>query len=437
MLRFLRFLGVTLFCLYSLQGWALSGPETAQQLNQRLAATPVQCVGGKPPYACSGVLVRPMAEDHPQPFWHHAGEAREAGAERFYFMRRDRISATLPNPVGYILMDRFSAVGQGKPYEVSDPDSAATGEIMVRNWAEDAPGKLAVQALYYDMTEPASLLRAQRGQRDYFEATGTWLPLLRFGNQGVFGFNQQDQLYNGYQVAARLNARFADTAMTCRDGRAAYYCNGVILRTVGPGDFHAWNPSPNSIRIGGVSFSYYRRDLGSAMMVYPRGYVVRELSVPAVTPFEPLCFYPVDGATGNAPDGGICTLRSTCQALGVTTLADWLARYQAEPRSGCALTTSATDLQFTHDIRQQAFPMDAFTELVMRTWPQNIGKALPIEAVVYSLESLHGGDGLTDARHTQRDYLEQTGRYLPLLKTDFGSTDGQPFSFDPAEQIGP
>lgn len=440
MFRYLmRLSTILLLCLVALDSRALTGPQTAQLLNQRMSATPAQCVGGNPPYACSGVLLRPMSEGHPQPFWHHDSEAEARGSELFQFLRKDGGGAE-PGKVGYILQDRFSAVGQGKPYETVDDGTGAPGEVMVRNWAEDAPEKLAVQALYYDKSDFISLLRALHGQLQYFQATGTWLPLVRFAaheGHGVFGFSQQEQLYNGFQIAARLNARYADTRMACPDGKAAYYCNGVILRAVGPGDFHAWNPSPNAIRLNGVSFSYFRSDMNADTLVYPRGYAIRELSAPAVTPFEPTCVYPADGATGNGEDGAVCTLRDTCQALGVKDLAGWRALYEAQPRKSCAFSTSVADLQLMLDIRQQVADLDPWNEIVMVTWPQDIGHELPIEAIVYSLESVHGGDGLGGGQHTQRDYLEQTGRYLPLLKTDLAAPDGKPFTFAPADQVLP
>ncbi|MFD2641926.1 hypothetical protein [Pseudomonas japonica] len=417
--------------------WALSGPETAAQLNQRLAATPAQCVGGKPPYSCSGVLVLPMLDEHPQPFWQHGGEAQERGSERFYFLRKDGYAGVLPADVGFLLQDRFTATGQGKPYEVIADDSATSGEVLVGNWAEDAPDKLAVQALYYDSSATDALLRAQRGQLEYFKATDTWLPLVRLvrGEGDVaFGFSQQEQLYNGYQVAARLNARYADPATGCREGRAGYYCSGILLRTVGDGDFHAWNPSPNAIRIDGVSFSYFRGDDNADKLVYSKGYVIRELAAPAPTPFEPLCVYPVDGAIGNAPDRGACTLRDTCQALGVNTLADWTQRYAATPRDGCSLGLSADDLQLLLDIRSQTREIDPWTEVVMRPWPQNIGEQLPIEAIVYGHSSFYEGEGGDGGRHIQLDYLQQTGRYLPLLETNLGNGNLQPFSYNPDDQ---
>ncbi|MFJ4374544.1 hypothetical protein ACIP1T_18305 [Pseudomonas japonica] len=443
MSRFLsRSLALCLLLL-SVQGWALSGPETAAQLNQRLAATPAQCVGGKPPYACSGVLMLPMAADHPRPFWHHTSEAQARGSERFLFLRRDS-DVPAPGATGYILHDHYTAIGQGKPYQVVTEDAATPGEVHVRNWAEDAPQALAVQALYYDSTRPDSLLRAQRGQRDWFEATGQWLPLVRYApgeGHGVFGFSQQEQLYNGYQVAQRLNARYANTA-PCSDGRSGYYCTGVFVRTVDLGnyDFRIWNPSPNSVRINGVSFSYLRQDVpGVTWLVYSKGYVIRELSAPASTPLALGCMYPEDGATAVATDGGACTYLHTCAQLGITTLDAWRARYASQDmhRKSCSLGTSPADFDLMRAIRANVPRLDQWNEAMMLAWPQDRGEGLPIEAFVHSDISIYEHSGLVDAQYIQRDFLNHTGRYLPLLKIDLNAADGRLFTYTPAEQSGP
>lgn len=435
--RFFWRMALLLILLVPLPGWALTGPQTAQLLNQRLAATPTQCVGGTPPHACSGVLMLPMADDHPQPFWHHDDEAEARGTERFRFLRKDLVAAPLPGKVGYILHDGFTAQAQRKAYEVVDDGTAAPGERMVRNWPEGAPEQLAVQALYYDMADPDSLLRAQGGQLAYFKATGQWLPLVRFA-AGAFGFSTQEQLYSGYQVAARLNARYADTR-PCSDGRAGYYCNGVFVRTVDMGDYsyRIWNPSPNSEKINGVSFSYLRKDVARMeWLVYSKGYVIRELSAPAATPMELGCMYPEDAATNVAPEQGACTFREACDALGITTVDGWRARYEAQEqhRRSCALGTTPAGLDLLLAIRAAVPRLDQWNEAMMRAWPPDVGERLPIEAFVHSDISIYEHSGLADARYIQRDYLEHAGRYLPLLKIDLNAAEGRLFSYDPEEQ---
>ncbi|MFZ3279792.1 hypothetical protein [Pseudomonas sp.] len=117
---------------------------------------------------------------------------------------------------------------------IDDSWSARPNKVQIKNWDPDAPGLLPVQGLYYDVTQPGALLGAQKDQRDYFIATGEWLPILRMNlsepPDAVFGFNLQDQLYIGYRIAANMNARFADTASGCLREKPGFHCNGVLVR---------------------------------------------------------------------------------------------------------------------------------------------------------------------------------------------------------------
>ncbi|WP_175650161.1 hypothetical protein [Pseudomonas sp. Marseille-P9899] len=427
-----RLICALLLCLVSISGWALNGPDTARQLNQRLAATPAQCVGGNPVYACSGVLVLPMSEGHPQPFWHHDAEAEARGTERFQFLRRDGFTGPLPGNVGYILYDRFTAIGQGKAYDVVTDGGGAPGDVMVRNWDKDQPQSLAVQALYYDISQPDSLLRAQRGQREYFDATGDWLPLVRFAPgdaDALFGFATQEQLYSGYQVADRLNARYARTSPTCADGGAAYRCNGVLLRTTDVGNFHAWDPSPISVKGNGVSFMYFRADLKTVRFYKAQGFVVRELSYPVAQPLSLRCIFPFDAHTGGSVD--YCNFRPSCASRGITSVAAWDAAYVSAPHTSCFFDNSAGEYQLALDIRNQSGAPSPYhwSELIIAAWPSNVGEQLPLEAFVYS-----AGAGLSGAKGFQLDYLNTHRRYLPVLEVVPDAADGRPFVFKPEDQ---
>ncbi|WP_110973183.1 hypothetical protein [Pseudomonas huaxiensis] len=413
-------------------GGPLNGPETAQELNRRMAATPAQCVGSNPTYACSGVLVLPMSEGHPQPFWHHDAEAEARGTERFRFLRKDGLAGPLPSPVGYILHDRFTAIGQGKAYDVVTDGGGAPGDVMVRNWDKDQPRSLAVQALYYDISQPDSLLRAQRGQLEYFNATGEWLPLVRATSGAAlveFGFTTQEQLYSGYQVADRLNARYARTSSTCADGSAAYRCNGVLVRTTGVGNFHAWEPSPVSVRGNGVSFMYFRADLKTVRFYHTQGYVVRELSYPVAQPLSLRCIFPFDASTSGQLD--YCNFRPSCASRGITSVAAWSAAYFSSPITSCFFDNSAGEYQLALDIRNQSGAPSShpWSELIIAAWPAGVGAQLPLEAFVYS-----PGPGLPGAKGFQLDYLKTHRRYLPVLHVVPDAADGRPFVFKPEDQ---
>ncbi|MDU9393501.1 hypothetical protein [Pseudomonas sp. zfem002] len=431
MLRLLLRLSLLLLCLTAAQGWALSGPETAQQLNQRWAATPAQCIGGKPPYACSGVLALPMAADHPRPFWHHTSEAQARGSERFLLLRSDADPALSPGKVGYLLQDLFSATGQGKAYEVVDDGSAGPGEVLVRNWAPEQPGRVAIQALYYDPADPDALFRAQRGQLEYFNATGDWLPLIRLaaGPALTFGFALQEQLYHGYQVADRLNQRYARTATTCADGAGAYRCNGVLGRTTDVGAFHAWDPSPASIKGNGVSFMYFRADIKTGLYK-AQGFVFRELDHPADYPLTLRCIFPYDGWTGGAAD--YCNFRPSCASLNITTVAAWKARYLNSPYQSCFFDASSGEFQLALDVRNQSGAQDqyAWSELIIAAWPTGIGRRLALEAF------MHGSTapGEAGARRFQQDYYQTDRRYIPIMAVRANAADGKVFNYLPEQQ---
>ena len=315
--------------------------------------------------------------------------------------------------------------------------SAKPNELLVKNWDDQNPQLMPVDALFYDIAQTDALLGAQLDQRDYFNATGQWLPILRMSlsdhGPGVFGFNLQDQLYIGYEVASKLNARYADTSPVCLDGKASFYCNGVLFRsTEATTAYHAWNPSPSSQNINGVSFSYARADIGFSYLAYSRpfGFVFRELSAPTGHSPTLRCAYPYDAGTLNASDA--CTFRGVCDQLGITTLAAWYAQYAATPNKGCAFNSNAEQFQLSIEVRTLTPNLtQSWNEIMIVPWPQDIPSQLPLEALFYQ----GGTTGLEPAQFIQRDYYQQTGRFLPIVIMTLTATDGRIFTYDPEEQI--
>ncbi|UVJ45912.1 hypothetical protein NVV94_10395 [Pseudomonas sp. LS1212] len=408
---------------------AVTGPETAQLLNRRYNIVAATCAVNNPPYFCNGVLARPVPADHGREFWRHGPEAIGLGAERFAYLRADGITSTLGHKSGYVFADRFTAISQGKDYDVQGDDGASRpDELLVRNWDEQLPARLPLQALFYDVTQVGSLLSAQRDQRDYYRATGEWLPVLRMdlndGQRNVFGFNQKDQLYVGYQLASRLNARYSDTASTCRDGRAAFYCNGVLIRgaAASPG-FHAWNPSPNSVGRNGVSFSYVRADVGTVQLAGVQGFIFTESFAPVSYPATLRCAYPANAGTSGIPN----SCRGFCDAENITTVAAWRARYASSPGSSCAFSPGAAQYQLNIDVRAHG---GSWNEIILAAWPQNIPTQIPLEAFFYTA----GSAALSGAQYIQRDYYQQTGRYLPIVRVTLTAPAGQVFAYDPQDQ---
>ncbi|SFH49567.1 hypothetical protein SAMN03159297_05583, partial [Pseudomonas sp. NFACC45] len=276
---------------------------------------------------------------------------------------------------------------------------------------------------------------AQRNQRDYHAATGQWLPILRLdlaGAEGaVFGFNLQEQLYVGYEVAQRLNARYFDTAMTCPDGRASFYCNGVVLRgTDATEAYQSWNPSPISQGNNGVSTTYIRADSQVLKPVWRQGFIFKEWAAPAAYPLTMGCAYPVDAGTSNLAEA--CSSHGVCQQMGLDNVDAWMARYGGHPYVSCSFLPTPEQIQQTIDIRVRLGDRD-WNEFMVRTWPQDIPEQLPIDAVFYG-EALFPGNGPVGSRYLQDDYFKETGRFLPIVELRLDTPDAQIFRFTPEDQ---
>ncbi|TNF79136.1 hypothetical protein FGE05_26630 [Pseudomonas sp. ICMP22404] len=310
-------------------------------------------------------------------------------------------------------------------------------QLQIRNWNAEVPGQVPVQALFYDTSRSGGLRVAQRNQRDYHAATGQWLPILRLdlaGAEGiVFGFNLQDQLYVGYEVAQRLNARYFDTATTCPDGRAPFYCNGVVLRgTESTSAFQSWNPSPRSESINGVSASYVRADAAMSLPAWPQGLLFKALDAPTSNPLTVRCLYPFDGYTGALNEA--CTGRMECTTLGVDSVESWLYWYSTTPYNSCSFLPSVHMVQVLLDLRNTyAHPPYHWNEFVLVPWEQRIPERLPIDALFYGV-AYNPGDGRAGARYIQDDYFKTTGRFWPIVHLRLDATDGQIFTFIPDDQ---
>ena len=324
--------------------------------------------------------------------------------------------------------------------------SARPTQLQIRNWDETAPKKIPIQALFYDTNQSGSLLGAQRDQYDYFATTGDWLPILRMdlaqAERAVFGFNQQDQLYIGYQVADKLNARYADTAPACRGNTPAYECNGVLIRvTSASPDYHAWNPSPGSVQRNGVSFSYIREDVGTKGFLHAKsqGLILKEMAAPAGFPLTVRCAYPFDAATDHRSDScneyGELPISKPCVEQGVidiTTWRDYYAELNGAYGRHCSFGANQSEFAMSVDVRSHLPDPNMrrlHNEVIIAAWPQNIATQLPIQAFFHTSET-----ALTSARFFQRDYFQETGQFLPIVRVNLSGSDGRTFVYEPQDQ---
>jgi hypothetical protein len=313
--------------------------------------------------------------------------------------------------------------------------SARPNQLQVRNW-EVRPDAISVAAIFYDPGQVNSLLDAQQHQIDYFKATHQWLPVLRVDltnpDGNIFTYVPANQIYVGYEVAERINTRYMDTRRECPDNKAAFYCNGVLLRgVVGTTAYHAWNPSPGSITNNGVSFSFLRTDLKIRVIFGYSGLIFKNANAIAPTPITVRCAYPGEAGTSGSSDP--CTFRGVCEDQGIRNLQDWLRVYKGV--GSCAFSNSARQFAVSNQITAR-YVNGGFNEVMVAAWPNDVPTRLPLEAIVYRVNS-PGERSLEESQYIQRDYYNETQRYLPLLGMDQAEPENPIFSFDPMIQNKP
>ena len=429
-----RVLSWVMLCVIVMPGaHAMSGAQTAIALNQRVAATPARCLGNEPEDACSGVLMRPMIEAHQREFWRHDSLAEWQQYEPFQLLRRDGKTVGNPERSGYVMHAGFDAAAQGKPYQVV---GRVGNEVRLGYWDASQPKQLPVQAIYYQPGLSDALLRAQRSQMAWFQATGQWLPVLRYvAGDAPFGFDQREQLYNGYEVAKAINARYASKDTVCPDGRARYYCNGVWVRTVDNDQYKAWNPVPTDFtQEQGVSFAYFAHDTAVTKTYKAQGFVLFASGYPVTTPILPMCVYPFDAST--RLNRNVCNFRGRCGALKAES---WIASYSGQPYKSCAYGVDRDEFQLGAETRFKARAAGigdtyGWNELMLRAWAQNIPAQLPLEAFIHSDAVYSGANGLVGARKFQRQFVAETGRYLPVLRLRPAAPGGALVVYLPEEQ---
>ncbi|CAK17427.1 hypothetical protein [Pseudomonas entomophila] len=252
---------------------------------------------------------------------------------------------------------------------------------------------------------------------------------------------------SGAQVVQGLNARFQETG-PCPGDQADYQCNGVFIRVVDYSPaFRAWNPSPGAQKLGGVSFSYIRRDLKTLKLQENRthGLILTEGNrwVAPLLPLKVLCAYPYDGGTATR-DGSGCGKNkgyadSDRCALGkINTVTQWRRRFTQYPtgearydhqcsfdpdKAGFDLSLQARENPDQEHVRWRQ------NEVVIKTWAQNVHN-LPVEAFFYTSTA-----GREPARSIQKDFYKSTGRFVPVVQVALSAPEV--FTYKVCDQVVP
>jgi len=253
---------------------------------------------------------------------------------------------------------------------------------------------------------------------------------------------------SGEAIAAAINARYADTRAACPNNMPAYYCSGVTIRSTTDENYDPWDPSPLSTQLGGISFSYMRKDSKVVDLYHNSGFTFSSQTeaIAANKAQTYLCIYPHDAWTANVtrPNRG-CGLKakndatadlSSCASKNVRTLAQWTAYAPTVPHPSyqCSLSTQeAAQFYVSLQARSVSAPSiyRTWNELMITTWASGIGAKLPLESFFYKA-NVEGS--LNEAKHYQTKYKNKTARWVPIIKLDLRQLNGNPFSYSAADQ---
>ncbi|EJN33700.1 hypothetical protein [Pseudomonas sp. GM80] len=283
-------------------------------------------------------------------------------------------------------------------------------------------------------------------------------PLVSTSNTIDIAAAATNTAQSGATVAADLTKRYNDVRVNCGSASTpAFLCTGVILRSTVPGpDYSTWNPSPHSVKSGGVSFSFARKDARFQKLVFGQnsGFIFYPIfeNPAGKLKIEVLCSFPIDGWSHlrDVPGCGghpyYPTQSRRCQTIGISTAEQWMTHWRSAPSAA-----NAPAFQCSFDVRDSMNQLgaDSFyqsirtrnllgatwfhqqNELILATWPQNVPKQLPIQAFFYI------DNGLANARHDQLDYFNKTGgQVLPIIKMTMPASAAadMTFTFNAADQ---
>ncbi|KHA70414.1 halovibrin HvnC [Pseudomonas chlororaphis] len=263
-------------------------------------------------------------------------------------------------------------------------------------------------------------------------------------NQPVSSSNANSAL-TGPQVVEWLNTLYNSKFQNCHESanQPAFLCSGIIFRVTDkrPGEtHHVWNPSPTSVKNGGVSFSYLRADSkygrlawghGNGFMLYPIFGAPQDK-----VDLDVLCSFPIDGWTWNrtTPCGHHASYPTTsqrCQSSGVSTAEQWKNVWDNSPNSHhirqCGFDVSEATgkpaaVPFYQSVRARGMLSQNPThfteqnEVVVKTWPQNLQDTLPLMAFFFIAGG--GNAGLPEAQGNQQDFYNSTTRriWVPVIR---------------------
>lgn len=275
-----------------------------------------------------------------------------------------------------------------------------------------------------------------------------------------------------YQARANtaddLNANYNKIVDNCgTENRPAFLCSGNLIRfTSVSKKYHTWDPSPNAVKVGGVSFMYIRKDTSTKLIFQDKTagliYYPSMLKPSWKGRAEVECSFPTDGWTSYRSDGGCGdiveypSVSRSCQDQGIYTADEWYKHYTSIPAVDqnrrlhqcgfkMSIGTPNTSSAFNEALKAQNMAYEAsnllynYNEIIIKTWPVNDSgqianpEYLPIQAFFYTIQGANSG--LDAAQYFQQDYYHVTGIWIPIVKVNADNPNNIIFSYSSTDQV--
>ncbi|WP_339508220.1 halovibrin HvnC [Pseudomonas sp. RL_35y_Pfl2_P42] len=282
------------------------------------------------------------------------------------------------------------------------------------------------------------------------------------------------QVMDGFAIAAYLQTLYGRKFPNCNkvNSQPAFLCSGVTIRvTLKSTSYKVWEPSPFSVRQGGVAFSYLRADADFGRFAYERanGYILYPVLEAPVDKYKMhyLCAYPYDAWSHTreadkpcGPHPSYPAQSRLCQDTGVTTAEQWLAVWRIpegnpnQRQCGFDVNDNRNALAgpaFYQSIRARSLVngsgVNEHNELTIKTWCDPLStdpekscaqsfpaNKFPIMAFFYTQD----GQALADAQYNQRDFYNSTNPKIivPIIRLVLSTSipGTAKFEYIPADQ---
>ncbi len=271
------------------------------------------------------------------------------------------------------------------------------------------------------------------------------------------------QLQKPADILEAMNRNYNESQTNCREqgsgaARGHYYCSGVLVRTVDDGNFTPWSYSASAIRLGATSYSWIRQDINTNRLFHRAGFILRN-KTEAITHGLPgletgfICIYPFNASTSsnlNHQGCGLRTLRSSfeqnntrnnnsayawgsCEAAGITTLAQWEQYYSQNGTRQCSWNIDNQTGWNAVISSMNNHNSTAHNEILLNNY--NNGDAMPRYIAAFFYDVRIAG-ALADAQNFQRK-LDANGYNVPILRLDFTAAKANRFAYSASDQVIP